>query len=1021
MGALSAAALALVLALILVPGVAQADDSVVSSQEAHRAALAWLYTSPAFARGKYTPAPGLLEVRSQDRTQIVAYVLQLQPTGFIIVTPNRELNPIIAYSENSIFDATETPENTLLYLLRSDVPSRLEALERGYISSQDRAEAKVRWNDSLEIVNEQGRLIFEADPMAPMQYAVEHGPFLTSVWDQSTDGGGDPVFNYYSPNEYVCGCVATALGQILNYYEWPVTGTGSHSYIWDGDGGPTQTLSADFGATTYDWPNALDVYTDTGYTDAQRQAAGRVTYDAGVAVEMDYGASGSGASTSDVAGALQNYFRASGEWVENTGSSFYDRLYANMINHRPAQLSIQRVGGGHSVVADGIRHDTGDDDNKTRYYHLNMGWGNDTSGTWYDLPDVGIYTTVYGAVMDVVPIPDMDDPGGTIPDAYFPVTWDVAALQDATQYELQQTFLSNALSDFSDDAESGTGNWSIDGYWNQSSFRKHQGSYAFHGNVNDGVSGWYYPGTLTLNQMVKVDSSTTISYYWGAYYAINQELRLEISTDGFTWATLESHTDDPNSLTWYSETVTTAELSSYVGETVNLRFVVDYLGGTYTGSTPGFYIDEFVINDAKFGTWATIDDTLTTESKSLIVTEDGEYFYQTRAGVDDPSIVTSTLKWMGWSDMESVTVSGLRNSDSTGDWDVDGTWDVGSVPSSTVSAIVNNGHIVTADSNADAHDLVVQSGGTLVVDSGGTLSVGDDLVNSGTLEQTRNIGGSSDVGFFNIGGYGGVLINANGLGDLGSTVVTIKGNQDCTTGDSGSSVQRCLDIAPTNFTGISATVRFYFSASEVVSPTCGAAKLWHWNGSIWEEAGTFGSRQCATDPYYVEYGGVDSFSPFVVDDDMPAGNPLDPTAVTLSSFEATPAAGSILVTWETAIEIDNVGFNLYRSEAFDGPYVKLNDSLIPSQSPGAPFGAEYAWLDEVVEPDVIYYYKLEDVEVGGQSTFHGPVSVSAQAPTVVSVAAIGARESPAVIGVPVGLLLMSAVGLMLVRRDRRKV
>ena len=60
--------------------------------------------------------------------------------------------------------------------------------------------------------------------------------------------------------------------------------------------------------------------------------------------------------------------------------------------------------------------------------------------------------------------------------------------------------------------------------------------------------------------------------------------------------------------------MTTAELSSYVGETVNLRFVVDYLGGTYTGSTPGFYIDEFVINDAKFGTWATIDDTLKTES-----------------------------------------------------------------------------------------------------------------------------------------------------------------------------------------------------------------------------------------------------------------------------------------------------------------------------------------------------------------------------------------------------------------------
>ena len=402
----------------------------------------------------------------------------------------------------------------------------------------------------------------------------------------------------------------------------------------------------------------------------------------------------------------------------------------------------------------------------------------------------------------------------------------------------------------------------------------------------------------------------------------------------------------------------------------------------------------------------------------MIITQDGSYAYRARAAFDDPSILTSTLTWGDWSDIESVTVSGLRNSDSTGDWDTGGTWDTGSVPSSTVSAIVNNGHAVTVDANADVHDLVVQSGGTLIVNSGVTLSVGDDLVNSGTLVQTRDVSGSSDVSFFSTGGYGGVVINANGLGDLGNTQVTIKGGQDCTTGASGSSVQRCLDIAPVTTTGLSATVRFYFSASEVVSPTCSAVQLWHWSGSAWEEAGTLSSRQCATDPYYVEYDDVDSFSPFVVDDDTPDGSP--PTAVGLTGFDATPTEGSILVTWETAMEINNVGFNLYRGETFDGPYIKLNESLIPSQSPGSSDGAEYVWLDEAVEAGVTYYYKLEDVEVGGKSTFHGPISASAQAPTAVSVAGIDAQGVTLSLGVPVGLLLVSATGLALMKRGRRR-
>jgi len=59
-----------------------------------------------------------------------------------------------------------------------------------------------------------------------------------------------------------------------------------------------------------------------------------------------------------------------------------------------------------------------------------------------------------------------------------------------------------------------------------------------------------------------------------------------------------------------------------------------------------------------------------------------------------------------------------------------------------------------------------------------------------------------------------------------------------------------------------------------------------------------------------------------------------PIAVTLAHFAAETDAEGVRVTWETASEIDNLGFNLYRSASADGPYAQLNASLIPVQYPG---------------------------------------------------------------------------------------
>ena len=98
-----------------------------------------------------------------------------------------------------------------------------------------------------------------------------------------------------------------------------------------------------------------------------------------------------------------------------------------------------------------------------------------------------------------------------------------------------------------------------------------------------------------------------------------------------------------------------------------------------------------------------------------------------------------------------------------------------------------------------------------------------------------------------------------------------------------------------------------------------------------------------------------------------------PTAITLSTFTAKPFNSEVILKWATETELDNAGFNLYRSEAENGQYDKINASLIPAQ--GSPIqGASYEFTDTDVQNRKTYYYKLEDIELNGTSTMHGPVS-----------------------------------------------
>lgn len=169
-------------------------------------------------------------------------------------------------------------------------------------------------------------------------------------------------------------------------------------------------------------------------------------------------------------------------------------------------------------------------------------------------------------------------------------------------------------------------------------------------------------------------------------------------------------------------------------------------------------------------------------------------------------------------------------------------------------------------------------------------------------------------------------------------------------------------------------------------------------------------------------------SPTSLDTDVAGGEvedyrwPLGPTAVELSSFTAAWDGDEVQVAWATAQEVDTVGFNLWRSTSPEGGYVQVNDALIPSASPGATMGGSYAYADSDVTPGTTYYYKLEEVEIGGARNWYGPTSTDGGGtnPTAVTLSTADTDSGTVLAWWPVAAALAVGAGLVALARLRRR-
>ncbi len=314
-----------------------------------------------------------------DTSFLNIYCLCNERGGVVFLSKDDCVHPVVGYSaEGSPFPM---PENALAWMNDRDREIGF-CVANGLTASKD---IVMEWEilvEGLEMLDGVGVL-----------------PLVQTRWNQS------PLYNNLCPpatgTHSVTGCVATATAQVMRYWNHPATGTGSHCYTHANYG----QLCADFGQTTYDWAN-MPTMLSASSTSAQIQAVATLCYHCGVAVEMDYDPSGSGASTYDVVAALQNYFG-----YKNTVSYVYRSSYAtdaawinllaNELNHGRPMLyrgSDANGGGGHSFVCDGYDGGNG--------LHFNWGWGGSMDG-YYTVtamnPGSYAFTVSQAAVIGIQP------------------------------------------------------------------------------------------------------------------------------------------------------------------------------------------------------------------------------------------------------------------------------------------------------------------------------------------------------------------------------------------------------------------------------------------------------------------------------------------------------------------------------------------------------------------------------------------------------------------------------------------
>jgi hypothetical protein len=297
------------------------------------------------------------------------YIYNIESGGFIIVSGDDGVPPVLAFSRESTFDFDNIPYNVEAFL--NDYEKEINYVVKNNLSpsKEIQAEWEKLLNNDIEI--QTLTVIEEAEPLTKTKWG--YGKPYNDLCP------ADPAASIKNGGHTPAGCAAIAMAQVLKYWNRPIKGIGSNAF--DSDYG---ILSANFGATTYDWNNMPDMLDNTS-TDAQKNAVATLMYHCGISVDMQYEASSSGCyfqydpiaipGKNCVEKAFVKYFGYKNS-IKAVVKSYSDSIWKELIKKEiVAKRPVIYAGEdkdhgnlGHSFVIDGFKTIE-----KSDYFHVNWG------------------------------------------------------------------------------------------------------------------------------------------------------------------------------------------------------------------------------------------------------------------------------------------------------------------------------------------------------------------------------------------------------------------------------------------------------------------------------------------------------------------------------------------------------------------------------------------------------------------------------------------------------------------------
>ncbi len=405
---------------LAIASVARAAE--ITAEQAADAVQAWIDEGSSMGRlaGSEVDSSATVETASGSRLHVV----KLAGGGFVITSADDRVDPVIAFSPSGT-NLVQDASNPFWALISGDIaareraagvtaPTRLRATTAAVTDNDSPTLSQTRWAELLAkaaAAKTSGTVLrgTKSTRLAASTVSdIRVFPFVQSSWNQRTHNNyqnGLPCYNRYTPNEYPCGCVATAGGQLMRYWQWPTNSVTPLTKTCAINGlSASRTMQGGF----YNWAS-MPLVPGNGATEAQCQAIGKLTYDIGVAVQMNWGPNGSGANTFALVPRLTSTFGYANSAAAVYQSGVYPYSLAELKKvvipncdvRAPMVMSISYVQNnikyGHAVIVDGYGYSGTD-----FFMHVNYGWGG-INDAWYLPPNIVEFDTIDGFVFNVFP------------------------------------------------------------------------------------------------------------------------------------------------------------------------------------------------------------------------------------------------------------------------------------------------------------------------------------------------------------------------------------------------------------------------------------------------------------------------------------------------------------------------------------------------------------------------------------------------------------------------------------------